>query len=109
MPSTLRTGDALAFERPLGGGSCRGEPRGPSGAPTPGAARLAPPPALLFVRSPLLPGRVPVLALAEPPATPAPPAAPGDCISGIGSSMFEARRRWRPDQLPSKRFSTPPS
>jgi hypothetical protein len=50
-----------------------------------------------------------MLALAEPPATPAPPAASGLFISGIGNSVLEARKRCRPDQLPSKRFSTPAS
>ena len=64
-----------------------------AGGPVPAPGSLAPPPAFLVVRSPPLPGRVPMLALAEPPATPAPPAAPGRCISGIGSSVPAARKR----------------
>src|SRR5439155_23672470 len=95
-PLTLRIGEAFEFDRPFCRGSCRGL----------GAARLASPPAFLFVRTPSSPGLVPMLALAEPPATPAPPAALGDCSSGIGNSTPAARRRWRPDQLPSKRLRT---
>src|SRR5436309_15860328 len=85
-PLTLRIGEAFEFDRPFCRGSCRGL----------GAALLASPPPFLFVRTPSSPRRVPMLALPEPPATPAPPAALGDCSSVIGHPTPAARLRCRP-------------
>src|SRR2546421_2501251 len=96
MPLTLRSGDALALDLSLAPGVL---------SPLRGCSLGAPCPALAASAA----GRVLGTRASRATLSAVPPPAPAPSSSGIGNSVFEARRRWRADQLPSKRFRTPDS